>query len=205
MNQKVVPLRPLGVSKKNAPFFSWQATDLLAKDHTQWLNSICDESTNSHFLNLIWYKRPSLRLATEKLAQFITTKWPSENGKPLIVKGIEQAALNVAYFYASGEYARGNETGAYLTGLLGIHEELASLKIRGIGKDQKRHIWQPFSMTLYEWSIHKDLQLVEGFRQETMLDESILKGLRMRMASSIAGDRDTGLYIEHIENTRGMR
>jgi len=175
----------------------WPVSDL--PDEHQcgtWLDSVIDGQTFENIAVSLWTHHPNLRTSAEKLASFITPKWPSESGEPLLASAVKAAILNAQEAVDQGQAFEGRLVGVYLQGLLSVHESIGKLIVRG--EDRSGHVrrWEHFSSPLLVWARGHGIENLVVSKAPNVTD-AFLRGLYYHMLTSIATPVDAGYLTKH--------
>jgi len=145
----------------------------------------------------LWRNQPNLRQSTERLANFITPKWPAASGGSLLQLAVERAVMRAQQAIEQGQAFEGRLVGVYLYGLLGVVGEIAQLVVRGEDRDGQMRRWEYFSQPLLAWARQHGIQRVLVHRLETPPSEVVLSGLRTHMTACLADPVDAGYLAKH--------
>jgi hypothetical protein len=176
----------------------WLAAEL--PDERQcgaWLDRVILGTPYECMAMSLWRNQPNLRRSTEKLAGFITPKWPAAGGGPLLQVAVERAVLRAQQAIEQGQAFEGRLVGVYLYGLLDVVSDIAQLVIRGEDGDGQIRRWEYFSQPLMQWARQHGVQRVLVQRVEMPPSEVVLSGLRTHMTACLTDPVDAGYLAKH--------
>lgn len=192
-------VRPKSSASAAAPVtVVWPVADL--PDERQcgdWLDRVIVGRPYESTALSLWRNQPNLRLATEKLASFITPMWPAPHGGSLLEDAVERAVGRAQEAIDQGQAFEGRLVGVYLYGLLGVVNDIAQLVIRGEDRDGQMRRWEYFSRPLLQWAREHGIQKVLVQRVPTPPSEVVLSGLRTHMTACLTDPVDAGYLAKH--------
>jgi len=163
----------------------------------EWLDQVIVGTPHECMAMSLWRNQPNLRRSTEKLANFITPKWPAADGGPLLRVAVESAVKRAQEAIEQGQAFEGRLVGVYLYGLLGVLGEIAQLAIRGEDQDGQLRRWEYFSQPLLQWARQHGIQRLLVQRAEALPSEVVLTGLRTHMTACLTDPVDAGYLAKH--------
>ncbi|MBC5767622.1 hypothetical protein [Ramlibacter albus] len=176
----------------------WPVSDLPDQKQTgQWLNETIAGKPYEGIALSLWTHHPNFRLATEKLAGFITPRWPAANGEPLLGVAVERAARAAEEAIDRAQSFEGRVVGVYLYGLASIVEDVAKLSIRGIDRDGASRGWEYFSVPLLQWARGHGIEQLLVRQIPGSPASVLLHGLRNSLIAHIASATDAGCLAKY--------
>lgn len=163
----------------------------------EWLDQVIVGTPYESTAMSLWRNQPNLRVSTEKLASFITPKWPASSGGSLLQEAVERAVSRAQEAIEQGQAFEGRLVGVYLYGLLGVITDIAQLVIRGEDQDGLIRRWEYFSQPLLKWARQHGIQRVLVQREQTPPSEVVLTGLRTHMTACLTDPVDAGYLAKH--------
>lgn len=176
----------------------WPVADLPDQKQTgQWLNEVIGGKPYEGVALSLWTHHPNLRSATEKLASFITPRWPCSGGGALLGAAVERAASGADEAIDRSEAFEGRLVGVYLYGLASIVEDVARLSIRGIDREGQSRNWDYFSVPLLQWARGHGMEQLLVRHVGGPAQAVFLNGLRNSLIAHIASPRDQGYLAKY--------
>lgn len=166
----------------------------------EWLDRVIVGQPYESTALSLWRNQPNLRLATEKLASFITPMWPAPQGGSLLQEAVERAVTRAQVAIDEGQAFEGRLVGVYLYGLLGVVSDIAQLVIRGEDRDGQFRRWGYFSQPLLQWAHAHGIQRVLVLQVPTPASEVVLTGLRTHMTACLTDPVDAGYLAKHASH-----
>ncbi|MEJ8838113.1 hypothetical protein [Ramlibacter sp. AN1133] len=163
----------------------------------EWLDQVILGTPHESMAMSLWRNQPNLRQSTEKLASFITPKWPAASGAPLLQVAVERAVTRAQQAIEQGQAFEGRLVGVYLYGLLAVVSEIAQVVLRGEDRDGQLRRWEYFSQPLLYWARQHGIERVLVQRAETPPSEVVLTGLRTHMTACLTDPVDAGYLAKH--------
>lgn len=163
----------------------------------EWLDRVILGTTYEAIAMSLWRNQPNLRLATEKLASFITPMWPASRGGSLLQEAVERAVTRAQVAIDQGQAFEGRLVGVYLYGLLGVVNDIAQLVIRGEDRDGHLRRWEYFSQPLIEWARKHGIERLLVQQLPVPPSEVVLTGLRTHMTACLTDPVDAGYLAKH--------
>jgi hypothetical protein len=145
----------------------------------------------------LWRNQPNLRVSTEKLASFITPRWPAADGSPLLKTAVEHAVLRAQQAIDQGQAFEGRLVGVYLYGLIGVIADIAQVVVRGEDGEGQMRPWPYFSQPLLPWARQHGMRRLQVHRSLTLPSEVVLTGLRTHMTACVTDPLDAGYLAKH--------
>jgi hypothetical protein len=176
----------------------WPVAELPdARQCGEWLDRVLLGTPQESMALSLWRNHPNLRRSTEKLASFITPKWPAASGGPLLRVAVEGAVARAQHAIEQGQAFEGRLVGVYLYGLLDVVSDIAQRVIRGEDRDGQIRRWEYFSQPLLQWARQHGIERVLVHRAEAPLSEVVLTGLRTHMTACLTDPVDAGYLAKH--------
>ncbi len=176
----------------------WPVCDLPDQQQTgQWLNETISGKPYEGIALSLWTHHPNLRVATEKLASFITPRWPCASGGSLLGVAVERAARGADEAIDRAEAFEGRLVGVYLFGLASIVEDVARLAVRGIDREGASRVWDYFSVPLLAWARGHGMEQLLVHHIPGSTPAVVVNGLRNSMIAHIASHRDAGYLAKY--------
>lgn len=163
----------------------------------EWLDRVILGTAYEATAMSLWRNQPNLRLATEKLASFITPMWPASRGGSLLQEAVERAVTRAQVAIDQGQAFEGRLVGVYLYGLLGVVNDIAQLVIRGEDRDGQLRRWEYFSQPLIEWARKHGIERLLVQQLPVPPSEVVLTGLRTHMTACLTDPVDAGYLAKH--------
>jgi hypothetical protein len=163
----------------------------------EWLDQVIVGKPYESTAMSLWRNQPNLRVSTEKLASYITPKWPASSGGSLLQEAVERAVSRAQEAIDQGQAFEGRLVGVYLYGLLGVITDIAQVVIRGEHQDGQIRRWEYFSQPLLHWARQHGIQRVLVHRAQTAPSEVVLTGLRTHMTACLTDPVDAGYLAKH--------
>lgn len=175
----------------------WPVGELVDQQQcSQWLSAAVAGKSYEGTAISLWTHHPNLREATERLAQFITPKWPASDGTPLLNVAIERAVSRAQDAIQNREAFEGRLIGVYLYGLISVVTDIARLGIMGVDRAGLPHRWKYFSCPLQEWARGHGMDTVTVQIQGSPPD-ALLRGLRTHMTACLTNPVDAGYLAKY--------
>lgn len=176
----------------------WPVADLPDERQCgEWLDHVIVGRPYESTALSLWRNQPNLRLATEKLASFITPMWPAPRGGSLLEEAVGNAVVRAQEAIDQGQAFEGRLVGVYLYGLLCVVNDIAQLAIRGEDRDGQMRRWEYFSQPLLQWAKGHGIQRVLVQQVPTPPSEVVLTGLRTHMTACLTDPVDAGYLAKH--------
>lgn len=176
----------------------WPVADLPDERQCgEWLDHVIVGRPYESTALSLWRNQPNLRIATEKLASFITPMWPASRGGSLLEEAVGNAVLRAQDAIDQGQAFEGRLVGVYLYGLLCVVNDIAQLAIRGEDRDGQIRRWEYFSQPLLQWARAHGIQRVLVQQVPTPPSEVVLTGLRTHMTACLTDPVDAGYLAKH--------
>lgn len=189
------------VEKTDRPSASWMLDELVQAKPAAWLNSTIRSASYASVALSLWTHHPNLRLATERLGNYLTPLWPSSAGGSLLGKTIEKAVAEVDIAVQRGASYEARIVGIYLFWLASCVDDVARLQISGTTPTGEVITWKYFSEPLHQWAARHGMQQLEARLVAEPTSKEALAGLRTHLLAHIADPLDVG-YLE-IHAPRG--
>jgi hypothetical protein len=173
----------------------WEVNDLTPRPNENLLKDLVQGKSYESLAQAIWSHQPNLRIATEKLAEFLTPLWPSSEGGSLLSVAIERALEKVDSALQRGENYHARVVGIYLYWLASCVADVARLNVNGFNASGERLPFRYFSEPLHLWVKNNSIQYIEASLVEEEPSEEMITGLRMHLVASITNPEDAG-YLE---------
>ena len=185
------------IEDDSKPTVLWPVGEILDQAQcSQWLITAVAGKSYEGIAVSLWTHHPNLREATERLAFFISPKWPAADGTPLLNVAIERAVSRAQEAITNREAFEGRLIGVYLYGLISVVTDIARLAIMGVDSAGVPHRWKYFSSPLQEWARGHGMETVTVQMQGTPTD-ALLRGLRTHMTASLANPVDAGYLAKY--------
>jgi hypothetical protein len=162
-----------------------------------WLDRAIVGTSYENTALSLWRNQPNLRLSTEKLAGYITPRWPSADGSPLLQVAVEHAVRRAQEAIDLGQAFEGRLVGVYLYGLLGVIADIAQVEVRGEDARGQARCWLHFSEPLLQWARHHGMASLQVHRAAAPPPEVVLAGLRTHMTACLTDPLDAGYLAKH--------
>ena len=176
----------------------WPVADLPDERQCgEWLDRVIVGRPYESTALSLWRNQPNLRLATEKLASFITPMWPAPGGGSLLEEAVERAVARAQGAIDEGQAFEGRLVGVYLYGLLGVVKDIAQLVVRGEDRGGEIRRWEYFSQPLLAWARTHGVQRLLVQQVPTPPSEIVLSGLRTHMTACLTDPVDAGYLAKH--------
>jgi len=166
----------------------WSIKDLSHGSSREWLQEAICGSDLEPLAKSIWMHYPSLQLATERLAMFITPRWPSSTGGSLLSKAVETAVFKVQDAVQGGDNFKGRQVGLYLHGLASCVADVARISVYGEDEHGETAMWQYFSEPLKDWANKRGITELQAYLAPNEPTPGELLGLRTILVGRIAGN-----------------
>jgi hypothetical protein len=166
----------------------------------EWLDQVIVGTPYENIALSLWRNQPGLRQSTEKLASFITPKWPASSGGSLLEEAVERAVTRAQEAIEQGQAFEGRLVGVYLYGLLGAVTDIAQRVVRGEDRLGQLRRWEYFSQPLLPWARQHGIQRVLVHRAENPLSEVVLTGLRTHMTACLTDPVAAGYLVKHASH-----
>lgn len=163
----------------------------------QWLHEVVAGTDYEGTALSLWTHHQNLRDATEKLASFITPRWPSASGGSLLQNAVNEAVTRAHEAIDQGQAFQGRLVGVYLYGLMTVVQDIAGLVIRGKGASGNVHRWEYFSQPLLEWARQHNIEQVLVSKVRERPSAAMVEGLRTHLLARIADPIDAGYLAKH--------
>jgi hypothetical protein len=166
----------------------WPIQQLSHGSSRDWLQgAICGSELES-LARSIWMHYPNLQLASERLAAFITPRWPSSTGGSLLSKAVETAVLKVQESVSGGDTFKGRQVGLYLHGLASCVTDVARIAVYGVDDEGETVMWEYFSEPLKDWAEKRGIHQLQAYLADPNTPQGELLGLRTILIGRIAGN-----------------
>ena len=162
-----------------------------------WLDGVVVGAPWENTARSLWRNQPNLRLSTEKLAGFITPRWPAADGSPLLQLALRNAVLRAQEAIDQGQAFEGRLVGVYLYGLLGVIGDIAQVVVRGEDAEGQMRRWPYFSQVLRQWALEHGMTRLYVHRAAAPPSEVVLVGLRTHMTACLTDPLDAGYLAKH--------
>jgi hypothetical protein len=163
----------------------------------QWLNDVIAGTPYEGTALSLWTHHQNLRESAEKLACFITPKWPSSQGGSLLQQAVHAAVTGAQEAIDQGQAFEGRLVGVYIFGLISVVQDIASLVVRGRNKAGQSIRWEYFSQPLLEWAREHGIEEVVVTKSASRPSAAMLEGLRTHLLARIADPIDAGYLAKH--------
>lgn len=174
----------------------WPLKDLIPASPNAWLKETVDGKPYAAVALSIWMHHPNLRVATEKLAAYLTPKWPTSKGESLLAKAIENAVCKVEAAVSRGESFEGRVVGVYLFWLANCVADVARVAVFGVAKNGEVMRWQYFSEPLHDWAKRHGMTQLEAVLADETPTEEEIAGLRTHLVARITDNPVDAGYLE---------
>ena len=200
MNSTVVPItdkraggnQATSTDSDTAVTALWPIADLPDQEQCgQWLASAIAGKPYEGLATSLWLHHPNLRESTERLAQFISPRWPAADGTPLLNLAIERAVSGAQEAIRNREAFEGRLVGVYLYGLMSVVTDIARVGIIGVDRSGTPHRWRYFSAPLLDWARSHGMDVVTVQAQAAPTD-ALVRGLRTHMTACLTNPVDAG-------------
>lgn len=176
----------------------WPVADLPdERECADWLDRAIVGTSYENTALSLWRNQPNLRVSTEKLACFITPRWPAADGSPLLQVAVEHAVVRAQQAIDQGQAFEGRLVGVYLYGLLGVIGDIAQVVVRGEDGEGQMRSWPYFSQPLLPWARQHGVLRLQVHRWPTPPPEVVLTGLRTHMTACLTDPLDAGYLAKH--------
>lgn len=162
-----------------------------------WLDQAIAGTTYEGTVQSLWQHQPNLRLATDKLASFITPKWPAAGGGSLLGRAVERAATRAEETISQGHAFEGLVVAAYLEGLLDVLSEIGQLVVRGEDRKGQIHRWEYFSHPLVLWARGHGIDRLLVHAALAPPTRLVSEGLRTHMIAAITTPTEAGYLAKY--------
>jgi hypothetical protein len=166
----------------------------------EWLDQVIVGTPYESIALSLWRNQPVLRQSTDKLASFISPKWPASSGGSLLEEAVARAVMRAEEAIEQGQAFEGRLVGVYLYGLLGVVTDIAQLVIRGEDRLGQLRRWEYFSQPLLPWARQHGIQRLLVHRAENPLSEVVLTGLRTHMIARLTDPVAAGYLAKHASH-----
>lgn len=161
-----------------------------------------DESVSGHpyqwIARALWNNQPNLRVATERLALYITPWWPDMAGKPVLHRAVMTALMKTQDALKEGDGLRlARLTGVYLHALTSFAQEITRVSVTGVNPDGELCHWNHFSEPLYDWAHSKQIGELMAHVANPAPTEEMILGVRTHMIASLTDPVDAGYLAKH--------
>lgn len=189
---------PAVISRDDGTEVIWPVADLPNHDQCGvWLDNVILGTPYGNTVYSLWTHHPNLRESTEKLASYITPKWPSSQGGSLLQLAVERAAVRAEEAINQGQSFEGRIVGVYLYGLVSVITDVARLVVRG--QDRGGHVrrWDYFAVPLLQWAHQHGIEQLVVHQQVAPTPEVVLTGLRHHMIARLTNPVDAGYLAKY--------
>ncbi|MDH4481350.1 MAG: hypothetical protein QE279_01425 [Rhodoferax sp.] len=171
---------------------AWSIEEIVSNDARSWLASLVrGRAFESRALSM-WRLHPNLQMATEKLAEYLTPKWPAPDGSSALAQAIENAVTRVDIAIQRGEVYHGRLVGIYLHWLVNCVRDVERIEVHGYTRHGERLVYQHFSEPLRSWVTVNEIEHLEALSTETPASDEVIAGLRTHLIASITEPIDAG-------------
>lgn len=176
----------------------WPVRDLPDEaEYGKWLNDVIAGTPYEGTALSLWTHHQNLRDSAEKLACFITPKWPNAQGESLLQQAVHDAVTRAQEAIEQGQAFEGRLVGVYIYGLISVVQEIASLVVRGRNRGGQVMRWEYFSQPLLEWARENGIQELIVTKAAVRPSAAMLEGLRTHLLARIANPIDAGYLAKH--------
>lgn len=173
----------------------WNLSDLAPVRQGSWVRSAVAGTRHEALALTLWRHHPTLRIATERLAQFLTPMWPSSSGGSLLASTVQAAVEAVQKAMDAGAAYEARIIGIYLYQLIECAEEVARLRVYGQTGAGEVLAWRYFSEPLHQWAKRNKLKQLQARQVDTPVSKEEIAGLRTHLVARLADPTDVG-YLE---------
>ncbi len=165
----------------------------------QWLDDVVAGTPLEHTALSLWTHHQNLRDQAEKLASFITPKWPNSEGGSLLHQAVHDAVTRAQQASEQGQAFEGRLVGVYLYGLTSVIPQIAGLVVRGKDRAGQIRRWEYFSQPLLQWAREHGIEelVVTKTAVRPSESETLLRGLLNHLLAGIADPIDAGYMYRH--------
>ena len=181
---------------QSKPVAIWPIKDLAPATPSAWLMETIAGQSYEAVARSVWTHHPNLRIATEKLGEVITHKWPNAKDDAMLAKVVRHAVPRVDMAMQKGEGYSGRVIGLYLFCLTRCIPDVARLSIYGKTGDGEIVRWKAFSEPLQSWALKNGMQELEAHLVGTEPSEEESAGLRTHLVARITTDPVDAGYLE---------
>lgn len=176
----------------------WPVKDLPDEaEYGQWLDEVITGTPYEGTALSLWTHHQNLRDSAEKLASFITPKWPNALGESLLQQAVHDAVTRAQEAIEQGQAFEGRLVGVYIFGLISVVQEIACLVVRGRNKGGQVLRWEYFSQPLLEWARENGIEELVVTKAAVRPSAAMLEGLRTHLLARIANPMDAGYLVKH--------
>jgi hypothetical protein len=176
----------------------WPVKDLPDEaEYGQWLDEVITGTPYEGTALSLWTHHQNLRDSAEKLASFITPKWPNALGESLLQQAVHDAVTRAQEAIEQGQAFEGRLVGVYIFGLISVVQEIACLVVRGRNKGGQVFRWEYFSQPLLEWARENGIEELVVTKAAVRPSAAMLEGLRTHLLARIANPMDAGYLAKH--------
>lgn len=176
----------------------WPVKDLPdAAEYGQWLDDVITGTPYEGTALSLWTHHQNLRDSAERLASFITPKWPNAQGESLLQQAVHDAVTRAQEAIEQGQAFEGRLVGVYIFGLISVVQEIACLVVRGKNKGGQVLRWEYFSQPLLEWAREHGIEELIVTKAAVRPSAAMLEGLRTHLLARIANPMDAGYLAKH--------
>jgi hypothetical protein len=163
----------------------------------EWLTHVIGGTAYERTVQSLWQHQPNLRLATDKLAGFITPKWPAAAGGTLLAVAVERAATRAEELIPQGQAFEGAVVAAYLEGLLEVVAQIGQLVVRGQDRKGQIQRWEYFSKPLLQWARGHGIDRLLVHASMVPPTKLVNEGLRTHMIAAITTPVEAGYLAKY--------
>ena len=200
MSANILPFaRNPGLDDVDPPLaaVTWSVAELPGqRECSDWLMDVLVHAPTANTALSLWTHHPNLRACTERLASFITPKWPHESGEPLLAVAARDAVNRADEAIRQGQAFEGRLVGLYLFGLLKAHRAIGQFLVRGTDRQGQVRQWQHFSVPLKAWACSHGIDKLVLSRADNAT-EAFFSGLYVHMLAAIATPTEAGYLAKH--------
>ncbi|MFW2354714.1 hypothetical protein [Hydrogenophaga sp.] len=189
--------RPPNQSGDPTAFAYWSLADFSTDSTEDWLSAAIAGTPHEGMAISIWAHQPTLKKATSRLAEYITPRWPSQDGQSLLCKSIAEAVSRSTTAINNREAFIGRLVGVYLYGLTQYVADVARLSISGVDRNGDLQRWQHFAEPLKPWAEKHGIDTICAQLSHPGPTEVQVVGLHAHMVAHVADPIDTGYLIKH--------
>lgn len=176
----------------------WPVKDLPDEaEYGQWLDEVITGTPYEGTALSLWTHHQNLRDSAERLASFITPKWPNAQGESLLQQAVHEAVTRAQEAIEQGQAFEGRLVGVYIFGLISVVQEIACLVVRGRNKGGQVLRWEYFSQPLLEWAREHGIDELIVTKAAVRPSAAMLEGLRTHLLARIANPMDAGYLAKH--------
>lgn len=176
----------------------WPVKDLPDEaEYGQWLDDVITGTPYEGTALSLWTHHQNLRDSAERLASFITPKWPNAQGESLLQQAVHDAVTRAQEAIEQGQAFEGRLVGVYIFGLISVVQEIACLVVRGRNKGGQVLRWEYFSQPLLEWAREHGIEELIVTKASVRPSAAMLEGLRTHLLARIANPMDAGYLAKH--------